>query len=579
MTRPHSLMTCLAFAAAITAACSVEDRAADPVAPPLTELPPPVVGAVDSGERRAAADAEDWRLPDDADGALEWLRLAFVQDNRGEMEACGCPGAPTGGLARRASFGRMLQELHADSVLVEGPNALTRAVVGIEQIRGDQRARGRKVLELMAGWRPQAFFPGQADLAVVPLAELGRLAQFPVVISNLESPGAAGTLPSLSVQVGGRRVLLLGLVRPAVSEEARRSLPLQDGAEAAAQAIQEAGPVDLVVAFTDASLRDQTAWFAAGLDVDVLVTPPPPGREGDSEWRGRTLIVRSQPAGRSVQRLDVVFGTGAGRGLGPTGPGEGILRQVARQEEQYMHQRRLLQDLRAQEAGGEDPRVRVRSAGDEVVLDPRTDPERVQQGLAELKALRRRLVGQLTVPRPGHAASAIKMTVRADLPEDPTVAATLDAFGVRRLEEIEQSLAGASSKSSYLGHEACVDCHTSAQGHWARTPHARAWATLVARGEERNPECLTCHTTGFGAPGGFADPDKALHLLGVQCEACHGPMELHAIQARSPGFKPDPGRPVREATCRTCHDPINSPRFDYSTYAPRVDHPGRRRSP
>jgi hypothetical protein len=56
-------------------------------------------------------------------------------------------------------------------------------------------------------------------------------------------------------------------------------------------------------------------------------------------------------------------------------------------------------------------------------------------------------------------------------------------------------------------------------------------------------------------------------------------MELHARQARTPGYRPDPGAPVSEATCLRCHDPINSPRFDHATYAPQVAHPGRRRSP
>jgi hypothetical protein len=579
VTCPYRLLTTFALCV-LVGGCGGGGEASPGAGVALDQLPPPLVGLQTPVTARAAADPADWQLPDDVADPAPWFRLFFVQDNRAEMEACGCPGAPTGGLARRSTFGEDWRALFSDAVLVEGPNSLSRAVVGIEQLRGEHRSRGRQVLQLLRSWKPAAFFPGQADLAVVPLPELGRLASFPVVVSNLEEPGAHGTLDSLLVQVDDRRILLLGLVRPAVSEAARTRLALRPAPGATRQVVEAAGAVDLVVAFTDASLRDLTTWFEAGLDVDVLVAPPAPGQEGQTTWRGDTLLVYSQPSGRSVQRLDVLFHGGPGRGLRANSAHGGALAQVARQEEQYLHQRRRLDGLQAEVLAGRDPRVRLTKEGEEERFDPRTDPDAVRAGLAELKALRARLSGGLPASGAGgHSASALKMTVRAELAEDATVVQALDEFGVRRLTEIGETIAASTAESRYLGHEACVDCHTGHQGAWARTDHARAWGTLLERGEERNPECLACHSTGFGAPGGFADPDRARHLVGVQCEACHGPMEVHAGQARKTGFRPDRGQPVTEATCLRCHDPLNSPRFDFDTYAPRVAHPGSRRKP
>jgi len=102
---------------------------------------------------------------------------------------------------------------------------------------------------------------------------------------------------------------------------------------------------------------------------------------------------------------------------------------------------------------------------------------------------------------------------------------------------------------SFVGDNAvsCNGCHSETVQSWATTGHANAMASLVEGGNEDNPYCLSCHTTGWDAPVAFGDtvltggngPDNGGYddfwrgetaedmsrmaaLEGVQCESCHG---------------------------------------------------------
>jgi hypothetical protein len=122
----------------------------------------------------------------------------------------------------------------------------------------------------------------------------------------------------------------------------------------------------------------------------------------------------------------------------------------------------------------------------------------------------------------------------------------------------------------YLGIEICRRCHGELMPRFVASRHFRAIETLRQRGEAANPECLACHTTGYGRPGGYdpaTEKEGAPYLLGVQCEACHGPGTAHA---RDGSY----AKAARES-CRTCHTSKWSPDFDFQTYWSRDDHGAR----
>ena len=119
-------------------------------------------------------------------------------------------------------------------------------------------------------------------------------------------------------------------------------------------------------------------------------------------------------------------------------------------------------------------------------------------------------------------------------------------------------------KAAYSGEEFCAVCHKDQHATWQLTAHASAWETLVEHGEDRNPECLKCHTVGFGQTGGFDPKLRQDHLRGVQCENCHGRGGPH----QSPEF----AKAGFEPTCLGCHDSQHSLQFKFAERLPLVSH-------
>lgn len=92
---------------------------------------------------------------------------------------------------------------------------------------------------------------------------------------------------------------------------------------------------------------------------------------------------------------------------------------------------------------------------------------------------------------------------------------------------------GPQAAATYVGGDACRKCHFTEHKAWLDTGHSRAWENLPeryrdpAQTDERGRACIACHVTGWQQPGGFQDVEASANLLGVQCEACHGPGSLH----------------------------------------------------
>jgi mono/diheme cytochrome c family protein len=80
---------------------------------------------------------------------------------------------------------------------------------------------------------------------------------------------------------------------------------------------------------------------------------------------------------------------------------------------------------------------------------------------------------------------------------------------------------------TYVGVKRCSSCHFKQYMSWKKTKHAKeAWESVAAK-YRTAPECLVCHTTGYGEATGFKDESSTPNLAGTTCEACHGPGSKH----------------------------------------------------
>lgn len=122
----------------------------------------------------------------------------------------------------------------------------------------------------------------------------------------------------------------------------------------------------------------------------------------------------------------------------------------------------------------------------------------------------------------------------------------------------------------YVGSATCGVCHKVVYRHWLTTRHGAAYNTLVAMGHQFDPECIACHTTGYGYVSGFLSEKENKHLIDVGCESCHGAGSLHTANVNDTAYK---HRSAGEVRCVTCHDSEHSAKFKFDEYWEKIKHP------
>jgi len=206
-------------------------------------------------------------------------------------------------------------------------------------------------------------------------------------------------------------------------------------------------------------------------------------------------------------------------------------------------------------------------------LFARSGDPALAQRVTALEAEVKRMTGR-PLERSGKRVEFALIPIDKAMPGAPEVTAWLADYN-QQLKAINLASVApvpplAQGASGFAGGEACGACHEEAVAVWRATPHARAWETLVKVDKTFDAECVSCHVTGWLAPGGV-NLANLKGMTDVQCEACHGPSALHV---ESGGEESLTRRDSPAEVCTTCHNTFHSPKFDYATYLPKVLGPG-----
>jgi hypothetical protein len=169
------------------------------------------------------------------------------------------------------------------------------------------------------------------------------------------------------------------------------------------------------------------------------------------------------------------------------------------------------------------------------------------------------------------------------------------------LDGLEVNAVSHPTGKEFVGTAKCGECHTTAFDIWSGTPHAEATEHLVHPGERSeiprhfDPECLSCHVTGWNPQGyypyqsGYLSLEQTPQMVGNGCENCHGPGKAHTeAEEGGSGLTDQQIEELREGMrltldrardkCLECHDLDNSPDFHkdgaFEDYWSQVEHYG-----
>lgn len=493
---------------------------------------------------------------EDAAAARPTVRLYVLSTVAGALEPCGCTKDQLGGIDHLAALIESQRD-EAPGRLVVSAGPLLFTDPEVKEERASQDAWKAEAMALAAKEIGlTAWAPGENDWALGADALVKYSEQSGAVLLGGNLQGAKGVQGVLVREVSGVKVGLIGVSDPKGRTGAYpagvQAGPALDAMRAGVEEAKRQGArifVGLAALPRGEALR--LADHVPELHVLVLGKPSERGDGNDGPKPpvliGSTLVVETPNHLQSVAVVDLFVRDGGEGPLVFTDAGG-----VARAEE-LMSLSARIRELEIRINGWEGDKTV--SAKD--LADRKADLERLRAEKAKLEAAKTEVSGSFFRYR--------AVEVRETLGVDKDVAAQLLAYYKRVNAHNKEAFADrvpvppAKGEASYIGVDACTNCHDEERKVYDATAHARAYATLQRDFKEFNLDCVSCHVTGYGKPGGSTVTHNA-SLQNVQCEECHGPGSLHAENPEKKGLivlAPPP-----ESCVSQCHHPPHVEGFD-----------------
>jgi hypothetical protein len=115
----------------------------------------------------------------------------------------------------------------------------------------------------------------------------------------------------------------------------------------------------------------------------------------------------------------------------------------------------------------------------------------------------------------------------------------IDLAQTRVAEAEAAALAGKSGGSPYALSESCATCHQAEYEVWKKSRHAHAFAALEEKQRTFDTNCVGCHSLGY-RDRGFVNIKATPQFANIHCESCHGPGAEHVKAPAAGNYKTPP---------------------------------------
>lgn len=166
----------------------------------------------------------------------------------------------------------------------------------------------------------------------------------------------------------------------------------------------------------------------------------------------------------------------------------------------------------------------------------------------------------------GQFAESKAVPLEPRVADDPRASRAYNAYLSRVKNERLAEKVSRTDQGVFSGSRSCAKCHSSATKVHLRSAHTHAMATLKTVKHDADPDCISCHSVGFNAKGGYS-PLRPTTFAEVGCESCHGAGAAHAAKPRLVHFPK-----VGEKKCLSCHTTRTSPAFNFRLNWTKIKH-------